>query len=126
MTYALSQGEQMGADLKTPVPMQCIVFTGVNIYHICYQLNTLNFCDDNSGIKNIAWIGGEQRLYDQVTEYDSESPDFIEYQTERVSLTDFNRKELSKTFGNEKIVKLSIDGYNRDAVGNFADFLLRR
>jgi len=125
MTYALSQGEQMGTDLKNPIPVQCVVFNGVTLYYVCYQLNTLNFCDDNRGIKNMAWIVSDDRLYDQVTEYPSESRDFIEYKTERVSLVDFNRKVLAQTFSNDRIIKVSIDGYNRNTVSTFTDFLLR-
>ena len=127
MTYALSQGEEMGKDLQNPVPVQCVLFNGVNLEFVCFQLNSLDFNDENQGIKNIAWVVGDERLYDQVTEEDgSESEDFIEYTSTRVSLVDFNRKLLTETFSDEKTIKVSVDDYNRNAIDAFINLLLRR
>jgi len=135
MTYALSQGEVMGKDLVNPVPMQCIVFDGSSFYFVFYQLNTLNFSDDNQGIKNMAWIINNQKLYGHVSDRqtqsllgteEEESLDFIEYTAKRTSLVDFDRKKLTETLSNEETRKVYIEGFNKTPVDMFVNILLNQ
>jgi len=143
LNYALAQGEQMGSDLVNPVPIQCVVFNGLSFDFVCYQLNTLDFSEDNTGLKNMAWICSEQELYNEVTEESYEvieeeeegeepsipalpsSGEFQEFSSKRASLTEFNRRKLSRTLPDEKLVRLCVDGFNREAVDVFTDFVLR-
>uniref|UniRef100_T2M6H3 Large ribosomal subunit protein mL37 n=1 Tax=Hydra vulgaris TaxID=6087 RepID=T2M6H3_HYDVU len=130
LVFALNNGEEMGKDLKSPIPFQCISFDGDTFTFVCYQLNTLNFKDD-SGTKNFAWISSENKLYDNVREeiFPKDSvckdkpSDCIEYIGKRVSLTDFNRKRLSESFEDEHIMQVFIDGYNNEAANMFLEFI---
>ncbi|XP_057295805.1 39S ribosomal protein L37, mitochondrial-like [Hydractinia symbiolongicarpus] len=123
LNHALNQGAKMGQDLEKPVVMQCVIFNGTSFWFVRYQLNTLNFSEENKGIKNMAWIVSEEKLYHQVTDKASTSEDFITYTSERASLTDFDRKVLSNTFKNEQTRNVSIEEFNPNAVKLFIDFL---
>ena len=114
----------MGHDLLEPIPIQCIVFNGTSFFFICYQLNTLDFSENQRTIKNLAWIANEEKLYDHVTDGKSKSSDFIKYTSRRVSLVDFDRKVLSETFDNEQTNTVSLDGFNRTSVDLFINFML--
>jgi len=124
LTYAVNNGEHFGEDLKQPVPMQCIIFNGTSLFFIRYQLNTLNFTKKD-GVKNMAWIISDEKLYDEVTTAKtSASTDYVDYTSERVSLVDYNRKKLSETFKNEQTERVFLEGFNRNAVDLFIDFML--
>jgi len=132
LNFALSRGESMGGDLLNPVPMQCIVFTGTTFHFVCYQLNTLDFSEDNGGKKNIAWVSADNKLYTSVvkraTNNDTSTTaddDYEEYSSKRVSLVQFDRSVLTNTFINEKVVDVLVNGYDRSVVDVFVDFLLR-
>jgi len=136
LNYALASGEKMGEDLINPVPIQGIVFNGKTFDFVCYQLNTLNFSDEQGGKKNIAWILGAQQLYDKIAEekydlWDDDriaqlaDADYEDYVSIRRSLEDFDRKVLTKTFRNKKNIRVSISNYNPDVVNVLTDFVLR-
>jgi len=91
LTYALSQGYQIGDDLREPIPIQCALFDGDSFYFLCYQLNTLNFSEDQTTVKNIAWIEPEHKLYERIVSTESESKDFMDLLGKRVFLEDYNR-----------------------------------
>jgi len=138
---ALSRGEQMGTDLMQPVPMQFVSFDGLNFHFVCYQLNTLDFDSDTSGRKNMAWVLSEQELYRKVTVETALldniqdgvpalpslpwDEDTTEFHSKRVSLWDYDRKVLSKSFSNDKCTRVCVNGYNRNTVDVLTDFLFR-
>ena len=129
MAYALENGAKMGDDFVDPVPMQYFSFNGTTLYFVWFQLNTLNFNEDASTVKNLAWRQ-ELKLYDNVTdivERKAEGPtDYNEYTGKRMSLVDFDRNKLAETLENEQTVRVGIYGFNRKAASRFVDFMLYR
>lgn len=123
LTYALANGETMGEDLKQPVPIQSLVFDGSSFYFICYQLNTLNFDDNNSNIKNFVWVQPDVFLYEKVHDKPSQCEDFIDYTAKRVSLVDYNRKRLTDTFEDERTRRVYIEKFQPSSVDRFIDFM---
>jgi len=123
MTYALSKGAKMGEDLEQPIPMQCLVFNGTSFYFVCYQLNTLNFDDNNNNIKNFTWILPDQYLYEKVHDKLSECSDFTDFTSKRVSLMDYDRTKLTETFENVQSRRVYIEKFHRDTADLFLDFM---
>lgn len=124
LNCALAQGEQMGEDLKNPISIQCCVFNGVYFDFVCYQLNTLDF-SSNEGVKNMAWVRADQKLYTNVSDLKVLSKQRYVFPTERVSLVDYDRKRLSETFQDRKDLTVTLEGFNPDTAGTFLDFLFR-
>ena len=56
------QGNKLGEVVQEPLTAQCVVTNGIKTSLLCYQLNTLDFENDD-GVKNIVWVNEGSLMY---------------------------------------------------------------
>lgn len=60
--------QKYGADVKElpePISVQCVHSNGETFHFVAFQLNTLDMADNN-GIKNIAWVDPDHKLFNKI------------------------------------------------------------
>ena len=89
-------GANFGNMLQNPLSIRSIVYNGKKMALLCYQLNTLDF-DNNEGVKNQLWLSPEFPTFFTNAE-DRESKNLLSSDKEGVDFPQNDFKELAALF----------------------------